>query len=206
MMKAKIIALDGKAAGEIDLNPAVFGLTPRKDILQRVVEWQRARKQAGTHATKGRSDVSGTTKKPWKQKGSGKARTGSRRGVQWVGGGIAFGPVVRSHAYDLTKKFRKLGLRHALSAKQAEGSLIILDSTIAADAKAKTLSAAIVQHGWQKPLIIDVTVDANFALASRNLKHVDVLPQVGINVYDILRHKELVLTKAAVATLEARLA
>ncbi|MBY0354340.1 MAG: 50S ribosomal protein L4 [Rickettsiales bacterium] len=205
-MKAKVIAMDGKAAGEIELNPAVFGLTPRRDILQRVVEWQRAKRQAGTHATKGRSDVSGTTKKPWKQKGSGKARAGSRRSTQWVGGGISFGPVVRSHAYDLTKKFRKLGLRHALSAKQAEGSLIILEGTAVADAKAKGLAAAITKQGWQKPLIIDVTVDVNFALASRNIKHVDVLPQVGINVYDILRHKELVLTRAAVETLEARLA
>jgi large subunit ribosomal protein L4 len=205
-MKAKVIAIDGKAAGEIDLNPEIFGLTPRKDILQRVVEWQRAKKQAGTHLVKSRSDVSGTTKKPWKQKGSGRARTGSRRGTQWVGGGTIFGPVVRSHAYDLTKKFRKLGLRHALSAKQAAGELVILDGVAAKEAKTKSIAAAIGKHGWQKPLIVDVNVEESFVRAARNIKHVDVLPQVGINVYDILRHKELVLTKAAVETLEARLA
>ena len=205
-MKAKVIALDGKAAGEIDLNPAIFGLTPRKDILQRVVEWQRAKKQAGTHLVKGRSEVSGTTKKPWKQKGSGRARTGSRRSTQFVGGGTIFGPVVRSHAYDLTKKFRKLGLRHALSAKQTAGELIILDGAASKDAKTKAIATAITKHGWQKPLIVDVTVDESFLRAARNIKHVDVLPQIGINVYDILRHKELVLTKAAVETLEARLA
>jgi large subunit ribosomal protein L4 len=205
-MKAKIIALDGKAAGEMDLNPAVFGLTPRKDILQRVVEWQRAKRQAGTHLVKGRGEVSGTTKKPHKQKGSGRARAGSRRGAQWVGGGTVFGPVVRSHAYDLTKKFRKLGLRHALSAKQSAGELVILDGAIAKDAKTKFVADSIAKHGWVKPLIIDVSVDEAFGRAARNIKHVDVLPQVGINVYDILRHKELVLTKAAVETLEARLA
>ena len=205
-MKAKIIALDGKAAGEMDLNPAIFGLTPRKDILQRVVEWQRAKRQAGTHLVKGRGEVSGTTKKPHKQKGSGRARAGSRRGAQWVGGGTVFGPVVRSHAYDLTKKFRKLGLRHALSAKQSAGELVILDGAIAKDAKTKFVADSIAKHGWVKPLIIDVSVDEAFGRAARNIKHVDVLPQVGINVYDILRHKELVLTKAAVETLEARLA
>ena len=205
-MKAKIIALDGKAAGEMDLNPAIFGLTPRKDILQRIVEWQRAKKQAGTHLVKGRSEVSGTTKKPWKQKGSGKARAGSRRGTQWVGGGTAFGPVVRGHAYDLTKKFRKLGLRHALSAKQTAGQLIILDGVSSKDAKTKAVADAIAKQGWQKPLIVDVTVDDAFLKAARNIKNVDVLPQVGINVYDILRHKELVLTKAVVEALEARLA
>lgn len=205
-MKAKVIAFDGKAAGEIQLNPAVFGLTPRKDILQRVVEWQRAKKQAGTHLVKSRSDVSGTTKKPWKQKGSGRARAGSRRSTQFVGGGTIFGPVVRSHAYDLTKKFRQLGLRHALSAKQAAGELIILDGVATKETKTKAIALAIGKHGWQKPLIVDVSVEESFVRAARNIKYVDVLPQVGINVYDILRHKELVLTKAAVETLEARLA
>ena len=204
-MKAKVIALDGKAAGDIELSEAIFGLTPRKDILQRVVEWQRAKKQAGTHMTKGRSGVSGTTAKPWKQKGTGRARAGSRRGTQWVGGGISFGPVVRSHAYDLTKKFRKLGLRHALSSKQQSGQLIVIDSAMLSDNKSKALAVTFAKHGWVKPLIIDAELNENFVRAARNLKHVDVLPQIGINVHDILRHKELILTKAAIQSLEARL-
>ncbi len=205
-MKAKIVALDGKEVGSVELNEAIFGLETRKDILHRIVEWQRAKARAGTHKTKTISEVSGTTAKPWKQKGGGRARHGSKRSAQWVGGGRPFGPVVRSHAVNLTKKFRKLALKTALSAKQAEGKLIIIENTTIKDAKTKAIVAQFKALGWQKPLIIDATVDQNFAMAARNIKHVDVLPQMGINVIDILKHSELVLTKAALESLEARLA
>jgi large subunit ribosomal protein L4 len=205
-MKAKVIALDGQASGEVELDDAVFGLEPRKDIMQRMVEWQRAKKQAGNHKTKGISEIAGTTAKPWRQKGTGRARQGSRRATQFVGGQTVFGPVVRSHAHELTKKFRRLGLKHALSAKQKEGKLIILSDAKVKNAKTKELAAQFAKQGWVKPLIVDATVDESFAKASRNLKGVDVLPQVGINVYDILNHSELVLTKEAAETLQARLA
>jgi large subunit ribosomal protein L4 len=204
-MKAKVITLDAAASGEIELNEAVFGLPARKDILQRMVEWQRAGARAGTHKTKQRQEVSGTTKKMYKQKGTGNARHGAKRAPQFVGGGIVFGPLVRSHAYDLTKKFRRLALKTALSAKQAAGDLVILNEAKLADAKTSVFVEKMAKLGWQKPLIVDATLDESFARAARNVKYVDVLPQVGVNVYDILRHKELVLTKAAVETLEARL-
>lgn len=204
-MKAKVITIDAAAAGEIELNPSVFGLPARKDILQRMVEWQRAKAQTGSHKTKQRAEVSGTTKKMYKQKGTGNARHGAKRAPQFVGGGVVFGPLVRSHAYDLTKKFRRLALRTALSVKQASGDLVILNEAKLVESKTSLLVAQFEKLGWTKPLIVDAVVDESFARAARNIKHVDVLPQVGVNVYDILRHKELVLTKAAVETLEARL-
>lgn len=205
-MKAKIVALDGKDAGSVELNEAIFGLEVRKDILHRIVEWQRAKARAGTHKTKTISEVSGTTAKPWNQKGGGRARQGSKRSTQWVGGGRPFGPVVRSHDTGLTKKFRKLALRTALSAKQAEGKLIIIADTKISEVKTKAIVEKFAALGWQKPLIIDQTVDAGFAQAARNIKFVDVLPEIGINVRDILKHQELVLTKAALDTLQERLA
>jgi large subunit ribosomal protein L4 len=204
-MKAKVITIDAAAAGEIELNPSVFGLPARKDILQRMVEWQRARARSGTHKTKQRAEVSGTTKKMYKQKGTGNARHGAKRAPQFVGGGVVFGPLVRTHAYELTKKFRRLALKTALSVKHASGDLVILSEATLAEPKTSLLVAHFAKLGWQKPLIVDATLDEAFAKAARNIKHVDVLPQVGVNVYDILRHKELVLTKAAVETLEARL-
>ncbi|MFO1242485.1 MAG: 50S ribosomal protein L4 [Rickettsiales bacterium] len=204
-MKLNITTLDAKASGEITLNPDIFGLAPRKDILQRMVEYQRAKKRAGTHKTKGISDISGTTKKPFKQKGTGNARQGSLRSPQFRGGATIFGPVVRSHAVSLNKKFRKLALKTALSAKQKSGELVILADTNVKEAKTKDLAQKFEKLGWKRPLIVDATVNEGFAKAARNLKYVDVLPQIGINVYDILRHKELVLTKAAVESLEARL-
>lgn len=204
-MKTKMIALDGSAAGDIELKDDIFGREVRKDILHRMVEWQRAAKQAGTHKTKERGEVSGTTKKPFKQKGTGQARQGSLKGPHMVGGGKAFGPRVRSHAHDLTKKFRKLALKTALSSKQADGTLVILKEAVLKDAKTAQLAASFTKLGWSKPLIVDATVNENFARAARNIKYVDVLPEVGVNVYDILRHKELVLTKAAVDALQARL-
>ena len=206
-MKVNVVTLENKAAGELELNDAVFGLAPRKDILARVVEWQRAKARAGTHKTKTRAEVSGTGKKPFKQKGTGGARQGTTRGPHQEGGGRAHGPVVRSHAYDLPKKVRALGLKHALSSKQTEGKLFILSDVDVKEAKTKNLIANFSALGFVKPLIITgAVVNESFAKAARNVIGVDVLPVQGANVYDILRHKELVLTKEAVEALQTRLA
>lgn len=205
-MKLQMITLDNKAGGDIELDAAVFGLAARRDILQRAVEWQRAKKQAGTHKTKTISEISGTTKKPFKQKGTGSARQGSLRSAQMRGGATIFGPVVRSHAYSLPKKVRKLALKIALSSKLAEGKLSILSEAKLSGAKTKTVSDALGKLGYGSALIIDGnTLDSAFALAVRNVKGVNLLPQIGANVYDILRHQHLVLTKDAVKELEARL-
>jgi large subunit ribosomal protein L4 len=204
-MKAKVINLDNKSAGDIELPDAIFGLPKRLDILQRCVEWQRARKQAGTHKTKTVSEISGTTKKPHAQKGSGRARSGSLRSPQNRGGAKIFGPVVRDHGYSLPKKVRQLALKTALSVKQAEGNLIVLDSATVKDAKTKVLAAQFKTMGLASALIIDGAVDESFAKAARNIKHINVLPTMGANVYDILRHKQLVLTKSAIAQLTERL-
>ena len=205
-MKINVITLDNKAAGELDLADAVFGLEPRADILQRVVEWQRAKARAGTHKTKTRAEVSGTGKKPFKQKGTGGARQGTTRGPHQEGGGRAHGPVVRSHEYSLPKKVRALGLKHALSAKQKEGKLFIVDALTLTDAKTKAVVKQFEALGFKKPLFISgAEVDAGFAQAIGNLIGHDALPVQGANVYDILRHKELVLSKEAVSALEERL-
>lgn len=205
-MKINVVTLENKAAGELELNAAIFGLEPRKDILQRVVEWQRAKARAGTHKTKDRSEVSGTGKKPFKQKGTGGARQGTLRGPHMEGGGRAHGPVNRSHAYSLNKKVRTLGLKHALSAKQAEGKLFVVDALTVKNAKTKTIAKQFEAMGLTKPLFITgAEVDAGFAKAIGNLIGHDVLPTQGANVYDILRHKELVLSKEAVSALEERL-
>jgi large subunit ribosomal protein L4 len=205
-MKAKVIDLDNKSVGELELEEAVFGVKLRKDILARVVNWQLAKRRAGTHKTKGVSDISGTSKKPYKQKGTGRARQGSLRSPQFRGGAVIFGPVVRSHAFDLQKKVRKLALRTALSVKCAEGKLVVLDAAKVAEPKTKALAARLGKLGWSSVLIIDgPELDANFARAARNLKGVDVLPQQGANVYDILRRDTLVLTRAAVEKLQERL-
>lgn len=205
-MKVKVITLENKAAGEIELNKDVFGLAVRQDLLHRAVEWQRAKAQAGTHKTKTISEISGTTKKPFKQKGTGQARQGSLRSPQMRGGATIFGPVVRSHEIGLPKKVRKLALKMALSAKHKEKSLFILEDTDVKKPQTKAIAAAFAKAGWDKPLIIDgVKVNEGFAKAARNIKHVDVLPQIGANVMDILRHKQLVLTKDAVKALEERL-
>lgn len=205
-MKTKVITLENKAAGEIELNKDIFGLEVRNDLLHRCVEWQLAKRRAGTHKTKTISEIQGTTKKPWKQKGTGNARQGSLRSPQFRGGATIFGPVVRSHELGLNKKVRKLALRHALSAKQKEGTLFILDSTDTKKPQTKAMVAAFEKLSWDRPLIIDgEKVNEGFAKAARNIKFVDVLPVVGANVYDILRHKQLVLTKDAVKALEERL-
>jgi len=206
-MKAKVVTLDNKAAGDIELNDDIFGLDARRDILQRVVEWQRAKARAGTHKTKDRSEVSGPGKKPFKQKGGGRARQGTLRGPQMEGGGKAHGPVVRSHEYSMPKKVRKLALKMALSAKQKAGQLVVVDDVKTKEAKTAAVAASFASLSLTRPLIITgAEVDANFAKAARNIKGVDVLPTQGANVYDILRHKELVLTKDAVEGLHARLA
>ena len=205
-MKQDILNLENKNVGSIELNDAIYGLEVRADILQRVVTWQLARLQSGNHATKGRSDVALTPSKPFKQKGSGNARQGSRKGAQFRKGGVVFGPVVRDHSFDLTKKFRKLGLKTALSAKAKEGNLIVIDEAKLSAPKTKDLQAKLAACGWTNCLIIDgKEVDVNFALASRNIIGVDVLPTIGANVYDILRKEKLVLTKDAIACLGERL-
>lgn len=205
-IKTKVIDLGAKAAGDVDLDEAVFGLPVRKDILHRVVRWQLAKRRAGTHSTKTIAYVQGTGKKPFKQKGTGRARQGSLRSPQFRGGAVIFGPHPRDHGYDLPKKVRRLGLKTALSAKQAEGKLIVLKDAKLGDAKTGSLAKQFDKLGWKSVLIIDgPEVDENFARASANLQNVDVLPQQGANVYDILRRETLVLTTSAVEALEARL-
>ncbi len=205
-MKLDVIKLDGGKAGSIDLDEALFGLEPRADILHRVVRWQRARNQAGTHKTKGRSEVSYSTKKIYRQKGTGGARHGDKGAPIFRHGGTYKGPVPRSHAHDLPKKFRALGLKHALSAKAGSGNLVILDTASMAEAKTSFLAKAVKELGWKRVLIIDgAEVNENFAKAARNIEGIDVLPSMGANVYDILKRDTLVLTKAAVEALGARL-
>ncbi|MBO6542567.1 MAG: 50S ribosomal protein L4 [Alphaproteobacteria bacterium] len=204
-MKADVTTLEAKTAGSVELPDDVFALEPRADLIQRMVTYQLAKRQAGTHKTKGRSEVSGTTKKFVRQKGSGGARHGNRKVPQFRGGGKAFGPVVRSHAIDLPKKVRTLALKHALSAKVKAEKLIVLDEAKLQEAKTAGLRSSLAKLGWTSALIIDgAELDNNFALASRNIPSVDVLPVQGINVYDILRRDTLVLTKAALEGLEAR--
>jgi len=205
-VKLKVTDLDNKSVGDIELAEDVFGVPVRKDILARMVQWQLAKRRAGTHKTKGISEVQGTTKKPWRQKGTGRARQGSLRSPQFRGGAVIFGPVVRSHELGLQKKVRRLALKTALSAKQAEGKLVVLDSAALAEPKTAPLAKRFEKLGWNSVLIIGGPVlDENFARAARNLPEVDVLPQQGANVYDILRRDTLVLTRDAVQHLEARL-
>lgn len=205
-MKLDVIKLDASRAGSVDVSDLVFGIEEiRSDILSRVVNWQLAKRRAGTHKVQTRNENSRTGKKMYKQKGSGGARHGSRRAPQFVGGSRAFGPVVRSHAFDLPKKVRALGLRHALSSKIKSGSLIVLDQAVVETPKTQSLLASFEKLGLKNALFITGTeVDANFALASRNIPNIDVLPTAGLNVYDILRRHTLVLTKSAVEAIEAR--
>lgn len=205
-MKTKVLDLANKEVGDIELDDAVFGLPERKDILSRVVNWQLAKRRAGTHATKGVSQISGTTAKPYRQKGTGRARQGSLRSTQFRGGQVAHGPKPRDHGFDLQKKFRKLGLKTALSVKAASGSLTIIDDEKIDGPKTKDLKAKLDAFGFKSALIVGgEEIDANFKRAAANIPLVDVLPQQGANVYDILRRDQLVLTRAAVEALEARL-
>ena len=203
-MKADIHTIEAKTAGSIELAEHIFGLEPRADLIHRVIQWQLNKRQQGTHQAKSRGEISRTTKKLGPQKGSGGARHGSRKAGIFVGGGKAFGPRSRSHETSLNKKIRALGLRHAISAKVKDQSLVILDQA-ASDGKTKTLVNAFEKLGLVNALIIDgAAVNDSFAKSARSIPNIDVLPIQGINVYDILRRKKLVLTKAAVEALEAR--
>jgi large subunit ribosomal protein L4 len=204
-MDHKVQSLDGKAAGSIVLPDEIFGLEPRADILQRMVRWQLSKRQAGTHKTKTRGEISLTTKKFGNQKGGGRARHGAKSAPQFRGGGKAFGPVVRSHEHDLPKKVRALALKLALSDKAKGEKLIVIADAVANEPKTKALSERFAKLGLGNALIIDgASVDENFAKAARNIVGVDVLPVQGINVYDIMRRDTLVLTKAAVEALTER--
>lgn len=204
-MKADVMTLDAKKAGSIDLDEGLFGLPERSDILSRVVHWQLAKRRAGTQSVKQRTQVSGTTKKFGKQKGGGSARHGSRKAGIFIGGGKVHGAQPRSYAYSLPKKIRALGLKVALSAKQAGGKLIIIEDLAVKEAKTKALVEKFAKLGLKSALFIDSEVNENFKLAARNIPQIDVLPVVGANVYDILRRDTLVLTKAAIDGLTERL-
>ena len=204
-MKINVLAIDSKKAGSIDVSDSIFAIEPRADIVARVVKWQLAKRRAGTHKVKGRSEIARTKAKMYNQKGTGRARHGAASVVQFRGGGVVHGPVVRSHGHSLNKKIRNLGLRSALSAKQAAGKIIVLDE-LKAEGKTAALKAQLTKLGAANALIIGgENVDENFGRAAANIAHIDVLPQQGINVYDVIRRDMLVLTKDAVAYLEERL-
>jgi len=205
-MKLDVVTMDAGSAGEVELADEVFGVEPRADILHRVVRWQLARRQAGTHKTKSRGEVSYSTKKIYRQKGTGGARHGDKAVAQFRKGGTAKGPVVRSHAHDLPKKVRALGLKMALSAKAKDGKLVVVDEAKLAEGKTKLLAQKAEALGWRRALVIDgAEIDPNFSRASQNLETVQVLPSMGANVYDIMRRDTLVVTKAGLEALEVRL-
>ena len=204
-MKVTVKNLDAADVGAIELDEAIFGVDVRADLLSRLVHWQLAKRRSGNHKTKGVSEIAGTTKKPYKQKGTGRARQGSLRSPQFRGGATIFGPVVRDHGYDLPKKVRKLGLKTALASKLKDEKLIVLDEAKLTEPKTKALKAQLEKLGVTSALIVDGAVDENLKKAAANLIGIDVLPQIGANVYDILRRDTLVLTKNAVEALEARL-
>lgn len=204
-MKVKVISLDNKASGEIELDDKVFGVEVRSDLLARMVNYQRDKRRHGNHKTKTISEIRGSTRKPFRQKGTGRARQGSTRAAQFRGGQTTFGPVVRSHATELPKKVRRLAMRTVLSAKQRDGDLVVLDEAKSGDPKTKALAARFAKLGWSSALIVDGELDRNFRLAARNIPHIDVLPSSGANVLDIMRRGKLVLTKLAVEQLQERL-
>ncbi len=206
-MQVPVITLDNGSAGEIELPEALFAASPRPDIMARVVHWQLAKRRAGTHKVKGMGEVSGTTKKPYRQKGTGNARQGSLRAPQFRTGGVVHGPVVRDHGYSLNKKVRRLGLISALSQKAAEGKLVVLDTASAGETpKTGAVAKQIKALGWKSALVVDAQVDEKFGRVVRNLPHVQVLPTIGANVYDILKHDVLAVTRAGVEALKERLA
>lgn len=204
-MDIKVTTLDGKASGKVSVSDAVFGLEPRQDIIHRMVRYQLAKRRAGTHDVKNRAEITATTKKMYKQKGTGSARHSTRKAPQFRGGGRSFGPTPRDHSHDLPKKVRAMALKHALSAKQASEQIIVVDDLAVKDAKTSALRGQLAKLGLENALFIGgAELDKNFALAARNVPHVDVLPVQGINVYDILRREKLVLSKSAVEALEER--
>ena len=204
-MKLDIFNIDAKAAGSAELPDEIFGIAPRVDIIARVIHWQLAKRRSGNHKIKGMGEVSGTTRKPYKQKGTGNARQGSLRAPQFRTGGVVHGPVVRDHGYSLNKKVRRLGLLSALSQKAADGKLVILEAVGALE-KTKDVAAKVKNFGWTSALIVDAAVEEKFLRASRSVRGLDILPVVGANVYDIMQHDVLVITKAGVDGLKERLA
>ena len=204
-MQVPVITLDNGSAGEIDLPEALFAAEPRADIMSRVVHWQLAKRRAGTHKVKGMGEVSGTTKKPYRQKGTGNARQGSLRAPQFRTGGVVHGPVVRDHGYSLNKKVRRLGLISALSQKAKDGKLVVIDAAAGDSAKTRAVAQQVRALGWKSALVVDAVVDEGFGRAVRNLPHVQVMPTIGANVYDILKHDVLALTRAGVEALKERL-
>jgi large subunit ribosomal protein L4 len=196
---------DTSGFGNAELPDEIFAVTPRPDIIARVVHWQLARRRAGTHKVKGMGEVQGTTKKPYRQKGTGNARQGSLRAPQFRTGGVVHGPVPRDHGYSLNKKVRRLGLLCVLSQKMAEGRIIVVDEAAADVSKTKDMAARFARLGWGSTLIVDASVNTGFALASRNMHHVNILPVEGANVYDILRHDTLAITRAGLDGLKQRL-
>ena len=205
-MKYEVLTLDKKPAGSIDLPKEIFEVVPRKDILARVVNWQLAKRRAGTHSTKTISEISGTTKKPFAQKGTGRARQGSLRSPQMRGGATIHGPVPHSHEFALPKKVRALGLRMALSGKALDKKLVVIESERAATPKTRDMKKLIDGFGFKKALFVGgAELDGNFKLALGNIENMDALPAIGANVYDILNHETLVLSKDAVAALVKRL-
>jgi len=205
-VKTKVLDLDNKAAGDVELDDAIFGLEPRADLIQRVVVWQLAKRRAGTHKILTRGEINRTKHRFGKQKGGGTARHGARSAPLFVGGAKAMGPVNHSHEFDLPKKVRALGLKHALSAKAKGGSIIVLDEAKAKEVKTNDLAKRFGKLGFKSVLVVDGEFDKNFQMSARNLNHVDLLPASGLNVYDIMRRDTLVLTKAALAAIQERLA
>jgi len=205
-VKTKVLNLDNKASGEVELKDSIFGLEPRPDLIQRVVVWQLAKRRSGQHKVLTRAEVNRTKKKLYKQKGTGQARHGARSAPLFVGGAKAMGPVAHSHEFDLPKKVRSLGLRHALSAKAKSGSILVIDEAKSKEIKTATLAKQLGGLGLQSALVVDGAFDKNFEMSARNINHLALLPAAGLNVYDIIRRDKLVLTKAALTAIEERLA
>ncbi|HEY8696451.1 MAG TPA: 50S ribosomal protein L4 [Rhizomicrobium sp.] len=204
-MKTKVLNLDNKSAGEIDLKDEIFGLEPRADLIQRVVVWQLAKRRAGTHKVLTRGEINRTKKKVYKQKGTGQARHGARSAPLFVGGAKAMGPVQHSHEFDLPKKVRALGLRHALSSKARDGAIVVLEDATAKAVKTNDLAKRFDKLGVGNALVVDGEFDKNFQMSARNLAHISILPAAGLNVYDVMRRDTLVLTRAAIKAIEERL-
>jgi large subunit ribosomal protein L4 len=205
-VKTKVLSLDNKSTGEVELNDSIFGLEPRPDLIQRVVVWQLAKRRSGQHKVLTRAEVNRTKKKTGPQKGSGGARHGARSAPLYVGGAKAMGPVVHSHEFDLPKKVKALGLRHALSSKARDGAIVVLDEAKTKEPKTGALAKQFGELGFEKVLIVDGEFDKNFQMSARNLSHVGLLAAAGLNVYDIMRSDKLVLTTAALKMIEERLA
>jgi len=205
-VKTKVLSLDNKSTGEVELNDDIFGLEPRADLIQRVVVWQLAKRRGGNHKILTRAEVNRTKHRLGNQKGGGTARHGARSAPLFVGGAKAMGPVVHSHEFDLPKKVKALGLKHALSSKAKSGSIVVLDECKTKAPKTGALAKQFGKLGFGKVLIVDGEFDKNFEMSARNISHVGMLPAKGLNVYDIMRTDKLVLTTAALKMIEERLA